>query len=59
METIVIITSVRELLLLHRWLLVKVAKEPKAAMVLLRLMLFGRIKNHRKRRNVRVKLDKV
>ncbi len=59
METIVIITSVRELFLLHRWLLVKVAKEPKTAMVLLRLMLFGRTKDHRKKRNVKVKLDKV
>jgi hypothetical protein len=60
METIVIITSLREMLILHRWLLVKVAKDPKTVMPLLRLMLSGKVKNRRKKRYVQVKLeDKV
>jgi hypothetical protein len=54
METLVIIASIRELLILHRWLLVKVAKDPKTVMPLLRLMLSGRIINRRKGRHIKV-----
>lgn len=56
METMVIITSLRELLILHRWLLVKVAKDPKTVMPLIRLMLSGRVRNRRKGRHVKVKV---
>jgi hypothetical protein len=42
---------------LHRWLLVKVAKDPKTVIPILRLMLFGRVKNRRIRRNVKVKIE--
>jgi ribosomal protein S17 len=57
MDTMVIITNMRELMVLHRWLLVKVAKDPKTVILLLRLMLFGRVKNRRMRRNVKVKIE--
>jgi hypothetical protein len=57
MDTMVIITNMRELMVLHRWLLVKVAKDPKTVIPILRLMLFGRVKNRRIRRNVKVKIE--
>ena len=53
----VIITSIRELVLLHRWLLVKVAKDPKTVMPLLRLMLSGRVKNRRKGKYIKIKVE--
>lgn len=57
METMVIITSIRELVLLHRWLLVKVAKDQKTVVPLLRLMLSGKVRNRRKGRYVKVKVE--
>lgn len=57
METMVIVTTLRELLLLHKWLVVKVAKDPKTVVPILRIMLLGRTRNRKKKRNVRVKIE--
>jgi hypothetical protein len=54
----VIITTLRELFVLHRWLVVKIAKDPKAVVPILRLMLSGKVKNRKKRRYTEVKLKK-
>lgn len=58
METMVIVTTLRELLMLHKWLVVKVAKDPKTVIPLLRIMLLGRTRNRKKKKYVRVKIDK-
>lgn len=39
METMEMVNSLREFLVLYRWLIVKFAKEPKKATLILRLML--------------------
>jgi len=54
----VIVTTLRELLMLHKWLVVKVAKDPKTVIPLLRIMLLGRTRNRKKKKYVRVKIDK-
>ncbi len=51
METIMIITNIRELLALYRWLLIKVAKDPRKARQIMRLMLYGRTR----KRKVKIK----
>lgn len=56
METYQIIAGLRDIIQLHRWLIVKVVKDPKKATVILRLMIFGRIRNRHSNKKVKVKL---
>ncbi|GAA4468462.1 hypothetical protein GCM10023093_26100 [Nemorincola caseinilytica] len=50
METIVIITSLRELFALYRWVLIRVAKDPKKAAQIVRLVIYSSKRNRKHRK---------
>lgn len=56
METIVIITSLKELFALYRWVLIRVAKDPKKAAQIVRLVIYGSKRNRKCRKAAKAAL---